>query len=776
MTGLLDRTSRFACTLAVLLIGSGAAVAQTPPPAPQEEPAAPVTEVTDERIQDLIQTLRDPGRREALLADLEALLAVRAEAAPEDEVTADDVVGQLLGEITDRTAVVRQVTRSIVRSVDEVPELIRWLEAQLMDPRTREVWLGVGFRVALVLGIGTLVHLAVRFALRGARQGLTHPESDGVVERFFRTALWLVVELLPVAAFTLAAYASLAAFDLGELARRVVVPLINAVIIVRSAVAVLRVLLAAKHPRVRLLPINDAAASYATRWLRRLAATAAYGYFALEAARHLGLPWALHGFLLHILFFVVTVMAITMIVRARDPVAEAIASLGEEGRSPALRRLPWATLGSLWHVLAVVYVAFTYLVWALRIPGGFQVLIEATIGSLLVVAAGWLLWRLVDQIFRPQEEAQLEVEARDAAAGLLPRLDRRVNRYLPMVGALARALVVVAASLALLEVWGFGTLRWLFSDAGNVLLGHMLTVVVIIVFTLAIWELISLMIERSISDKDAEGNLKLSNRTRTLLNITRNVLLVFLSMIALFMILSELGLDIAPLLAGAGVIGLAIGFGSQKLVQDIITGLFVLLGDTIRVGDVVEVAGRAGVVEEMSMRTVALRDLTGSVHTIPYSAIDTVKNLTKDFSYAMLDLGVAYRESVDQVIQVLRDLGDEMNRDPYFRRLILEPLEVLGVDAFADSAVIIKVRFKTRPLKQWEVGREFRRRIKNRFDELGIEIPYPHQTVYFGADKRGSAAPARVALEGYVEAAGEDPKSKLGEATPEPFLARTRGG
>jgi len=338
--------------------------------------------------------------------------------------------------------------------------------------------------------------------------------------------------------------------------------------------------------------------------------------------------------------------------------------------------------------------------------------------------------------------------------------------------------VIVLIAVVLLEIWGIGVVEWLGSEAGRAFGGKLLTIVLVVGVTAALWEVASVAIERSISEKDAEGNLRLSSRTRTLLTITRNFLLVFLSLIGLFLILSELGLNIAPLLAGAGVIGLAIGFGSQKLVQDIITGMFVLLADTIRVGDVVEVAGRGGVVERVTMRTVVLRGYDGTVHTIPYSSIDTVSNLTKEFSYAMFEIGVAYRESVDEVMEVMRQIGQEMNRDPYFRRLILEPLEMAGVDRFADSAVIIKARLKTRALKQWEVGREYNRRLKNRFDELGIEIPFPHQTLYFGADKKGEAPPARVLVQ---TAVGSEPASPPGasggtSAEPEPAVAQARGG
>ncbi|HEX6111846.1 MAG TPA: mechanosensitive ion channel domain-containing protein, partial [Geminicoccaceae bacterium] len=319
-----------------------------------------------------------------------------------------------------------------------------------------------------------------------------------------------------------------------------------------------------------------------------------------------------------------------------------------------------------------------------------------------------------------------------------------------------------------------GVLSWLGSNAGKVVLGRLATVALVVIVTLVVWEGINFAIERTVTERNGEGNLLLGSRTRTLLNMTRQFVLVFLGLIALFLVLAQLGVNIAPLLAGAGVLGLAIGFGSQKLVQDVITGMFVLFSDTMRVGDVVEVSGRAGVVEAVTIRTVVLRDYGGNVHTIPYSAIDTVTNLTKEFSYAVFDIPVAYRENVDDVMQALREIGAEMHRDAYFRGLVLEPLEVAGVDRFADSAVVIKARFKTRPLRQWEVTREFNRRIKNRFDELGIEIPFPHQTVYFGADKEGRAPAAHVHVRQAEIAEGEQAGASEA-AQAKPHLAQSSG-
>ena len=193
--------------------------------------------------------------------------------------------------------------------------------------------------------------------------------------------------------------------------------------------------------------------------------------------------------------------------------------------------------------------------------------------------------------------------------------------------------------------------------------------------------------------------------------------------------------------------GLAIGFGAQTLVKDFITGIFILFEDSIHVGDVATVGGNTGVIEAITVRTVRLRDLSGTVHTVPFSSVDLIANLTKDFSYALRDVGIGYREDVDYVIGVLREIGAELAADPEFGAHIIGELEVLGLNEFADSAVIVRIRLKTRPITQWGIKREFNRRIKRRFDALGIEIPFPHQTIYFGADRAGKAPPTFVQMQ-----------------------------
>ncbi|MGR3342424.1 MAG: mechanosensitive ion channel family protein, partial [Paracoccaceae bacterium] len=225
-------------------------------------------------------------------------------------------------------------------------------------------------------------------------------------------------------------------------------------------------------------------------------------------------------------------------------------------------------------------------------------------------------------------------------------------------------------------------------------------------------------------------------------------------------VLSELGINIGPLLAGAGVIGLAVGFGSQTLVKDVITGLFILVENTIAVGDYVEVGGHEGDVESLSIRTIRLRDPAGTVHTVPFSDVGTVVNYTRDFSNVVLNIGIAYRENVDEVMAVIENLGREMAEDKTLGGDIMTPIVAQGVQSLDDSAVIIRAKMRVRAGTQWGMKREFNRRLKNRFDELGIEIPFPQRTITFGENKTGDAIAGDIVLERERAAVQPAAKSK----------------
>lgn len=238
-------------------------------------------------------------------------------------------------------------------------------------------------------------------------------------------------------------------------------------------------------------------------------------------------------------------------------------------------------------------------------------------------------------------------------------------------------------------------------------------------------------------------------RAETLGQVFNNVTAVIITLITGMLILSEMGISIAPILAAAGVVGVAVGFGAQSLIKDYFNGFFLLLEDQLRHGENVEVGGKKGVVEEVTLRHVKLRDHDGSVHYIPNGTITTVSNQSRDYSYALIDIGVAYREDVDVVYAAMRQVGSEMRSDSAWQDRIVEDLLIAGVQELADSAVIIRCRFKVQPLEDVNVRREFLYRVKKAFDLAGIEIPYPHLTLYLGQDKQGKAPAFQVQLTKY---------------------------
>jgi len=236
----------------------------------------------------------------------------------------------------------------------------------------------------------------------------------------------------------------------------------------------------------------------------------------------------------------------------------------------------------------------------------------------------------------------------------------------------------------------------------------------------------------------AEGEVLTESRKRahTLMRLARQALMLIIWLLAGLIILREAGVEIGPLLAGAGIAGLALGFGAQNLVRDFLAGFFLVLENQVRVGDAVRVNGTWGFVEELNFRILVLRDLTGEVHIFPNGSITTLSNMSHEWSAYLFELGVAYKEHTDKVTAVIQEVGADLRANPDFGQHILQDIEVFGVDQFADSAVVIKGRIKTKPLKQWVVGREFNRRIKLAFDARGIEIPFPHRTLYFGEASR----------------------------------------
>jgi small-conductance mechanosensitive channel len=310
-------------------------------------------------------------------------------------------------------------------------------------------------------------------------------------------------------------------------------------------------------------------------------------------------------------------------------------------------------------------------------------------------------------------------------AARYPAFESRAGRYYPLLRATLLALIFALSVLALFEVWGLDPIEWFVAGAlGSRLVAALSAIGLTLLLALGVWEFTNAAIERRLETLSRDLQSARSARLRTLLPMLRTTLLIIIVTVAGLMVLSQIGINTAPLLAGAGVVGVAVGFGSQKLVQDIITGLFLLLENAMQVGDTVNLAGLTGTVEYLSIRTIRLRALDGSVHIIPFSAVTSVTNMTRDYSYAMIDVAVGFNEEPDAIGDILRTVANEMRSEPAWKLALLADLEVMGLDRFTDTAWVMRVRIRTQPTRRWAVQREFNRRIKYRFDKLAIESPF----------------------------------------------------
>ncbi|MCA1745166.1 MAG: mechanosensitive ion channel family protein [Bacteroidales bacterium] len=272
---------------------------------------------------------------------------------------------------------------------------------------------------------------------------------------------------------------------------------------------------------------------------------------------------------------------------------------------------------------------------------------------------------------------------------------------------------------------------WTISELPGVFIMALVLVLLSRGINMAINQFKKVLLRRAESDPKVD-TLEAGKRINTLTDILMAVVKVSLYTVFVIMLMSKFGVDVGPLLASAGIIGLAVGFGAQELVRDYISGFFMLLEDQIRTGDVAIINGTGGLVERIELRTITLRDLSGVTHVFQNGKINTLANMTKDWSAMVFDIGVAYKENVDEVMEIMKGVGDDLVDDEVFKVKILEPLEISGLNEFGNSALVIRARFKTRPGEQWTVGREYRRRLKIAFDSHGIEIPFPHTTIYWG--------------------------------------------
>ncbi|MGE4611494.1 MAG: mechanosensitive ion channel domain-containing protein [Paracoccaceae bacterium] len=699
----------------------------------QAQQAETALTVTSQELEDLETLLEDETAREQLLSQIRALIATIN--YTEENILVKSASTRLIAALSEN---VREANQSLVAAADAVrgvPALLSLFLEQAAIPNVRQFWLVLLIKVTSILFAGAVAEWLARLLLRRPRQALEEQNADTLWVRLPLLVGRTFLDLVPIAVFTAAAFSAASMLQPTPQGDIVVLTLINAYLIIRGILALTRMLLAPAVKTLRILPLTDVTANYLFIWIRRLAGFSVFGFLFVEAALALGLSEGGYASLLGLVGLVITGLFVVFILQNRESVAVWIRG---ESRAGRLRD----RFSAIWHVPAVIYVVTIFSVFVLGIEGGFQFLARSTGVTVVILITALLIMTRLDRLV--ERGFAIRPEIRDR----FPSLEARANRYVPKLRLAIRWAVGLVAALALLETWGVGALGWLDTPVGEQLAESTLSIVAVVILALIFWEAVNIGVERYLTQTHIDGNVvERSARIRTLLPLFRKVVFTVLAVMVSLIVLSELGINIGPLLAGAGVIGLAVGFGAQTLVKDVITGLFILVENTITVGDYVEVGGHEGDVESLSIRTIRLRDPAGTVHTVPFSDVGTVVNYTRDFSNVVLNIGIAYRENVDEVMAVIEELGREMAEDKQLGGDIMTPIVAQGVQSLDDSAVIIRAKMRVRAGTQWGMKREFNRRLKNRFDELGIEIPFPQRTISFSEDKTGDALAGGIVLE-----------------------------
>ncbi len=489
----------------------------------------------------------------------------------------------------------------------------------------------------------------------------------------------------------------------------------------RLATCITRMFVSPAYPQLRLLHVSDQGAAYTLVWVRRIFAVGAFGYAAAQIGLLFGLPQGATDAFMKAVFLLVHLFLIIIVLQCRRQVAAMIRSHREKpGISGQLRN----RIAAIWHFAAIFYIAALWLVWAAEIRNGYlriwhifavtvSVLIVVRLFSIVVLGA-------LDRAFRVSPDLKTRY----------PGLEGRANRYYSLLRGTVSTFLVVLGILALFEAWGINTLAWFRANAlGGRLVSATVTILIAGALALAIWEGVNSSMDRHLARLTSEAQIVKSARLRTLQPMLRTVLLSTLIGIFGLTALSEIGVNIAPLLAGAGILGVAIGFGSQKLVQDFITGIFLLLENAMQVGDWVTAAGLSGSVEHLSIRTMRLRAGDGSVHIIPFSSVSTVTNVNRGIGNAAVSVNIPIEEDSDHVCEVLGEIASKMRGERRFSDMMRSDLQLWGVDKVDAGVVTIAGQIVCTDSGRWAVQREFNRRMMIRFKELDIRIATPVTTV-----------------------------------------------
>ncbi len=539
-----------------------------------------------------------------------------------------------------------------------------------------------------------------------------------LLQRLPRALLTMVLRLLPLAVFIGAASALMSVIiDDGTPQDRALDSLIDIYVLCRLIVIVSGFFLQPTAPRLRLLRMSDAWAVFVQRWIVRIVAVVGAGSAIAEIAQSLGLNDAAHLALMKVVALAGHIMISILILKCAKPVGELIRNRFAASKS---LQMFGNALADAWAWFAVFVVMALWFIWALDVQNGYRTLLHLG-GFTLAILVGArviaiVIFGAMARLFHVQDDAEKSL------------VQQHAYRYYPLLRRVVSWIIGIVTALALLQVWGVDVGELFQAGSiGHRLASAMVTIGVAAVIALVVWESVNVAVERRLDRWTTSGDLVRAARLRTLLPMLRSALFCVIALVVVLTGLSELGVNIAPLLAGASIFGVALGFGSQKLVQDFITGMFLLMENAMQVGDWVTLAGVSGTVEYLSIRTVRLRGSDGSLYTVPFSSVTTVNNTNRGLGNAAVKVNIVFGEDVDLAIATLKEIGAALREDEKFKEGILSDFSFWGVDGVDGSAVTLAGQIQCRDTARWGVQREFNRRILDQFSARGIDIANPQR-------------------------------------------------